>query len=201
MLYLQVLPGIWEVDTAEAPDIVQEKGGNLVIWRLQKPRKAKFVNGENGFYTEEREPFSSMQLQEFQRKLELYKDRLEIIRKIFNPLFCHFYEDYKGRLCFINVRNVGKVPINEDSPSTFHVIRNPFDLEKWDGNRPILFNVQTERGNDIPLITTITSLRDKGVKAVFVNCGILSHPAILLRESGIQVQQSYLLYEKQMISR
>lgn len=200
LLYLQVLPGIWEVDTEEAPDIIQEKDGNLTIWRFRQPRQAKLTNSENRFYTEEQEPFSFMKLQEFYGRLELYRDRLEIVRKTFDPLFCHFYENNKGRLCFINVRDVGNVPINEDSPLTFHVIKGTFDIEKWDGNRPILFDVQAERGDDAPLVTTIRSLRDKGVKSVFVNCGILSHPAILLREAGIQVQQSYLLYEKQIMS-
>lgn len=197
LFYLQVLPGIWEVDTAEAPDIIQEKVGNLCIWRFQQTRKAKLTNSQNRFYTEERDPFSFIQLQEFYGKLEPFRDKLEIVRKTFDPLFCHFYEDYKGRLCFINVRNVGDVPINEDSPPIFHIIKGPFDIEKWDGDRPILFDVQAERGNDTPLVTAIRSLRDKRVKSVFVNYGILSHPAILLREADIQVQQSYLLYEKQ----
>lgn len=200
LFYLQVLPGIWEVDATEAPDIIQDKGGNLSIWCIRQPRKAKLVNNENQFYTEERNPFTFAQLQEFYTKLQPYKDRLDYIRKVFNPLFCHFYEDDQGRLCFINVRNVGEVPINEDSPSAFHVVKRTSDIDRWDGNRPILFDVQAERGNDTPLVTTIGSLRNRGVKSVFVNYGVLSHPAILLREAGIQVQQSYLLYEKQIAS-
>lgn len=200
LFYLQVLPGIWEVDATEAPDIIQNKDGNLSIWRIRQPRKAKLVNNENQFYTKERNPFTFAQLQEFYAKLQPYKDRLDYIRRVFNPLFCHFYGDDQGRLCFINVRNVGEVPINEDSPPIFHIIKGPFDIEKWDGDRPILFDVQAERGNDTPLVTAIRSLRDKRVKSVFVNYGILSHPAILLREAGIQVQQSYLLYEKQIES-
>ncbi len=197
--YLQVLPGIWEVDATEAPDIVQKKNNEITIWRFRQPREAKLINNENKFYKKKRDPFTFVELQEFYKRLEPYKDRLEIVRKIFNPLFCHFYEDDKGRFCFINLRNVGGVPINEGSPSAFHVVKDISDIEKWDGNLPILFDVQTERDKDAPLIETIKALRDKEIKSVFVNYGILSHPAILLREAGIQVQQSYQLYEKQVI--
>lgn len=199
LFYLQVLPGIWEVDTKEAPDVVQEKGGDLTIWRFRQSRQAKFINDERKFQAIEKDPFSSEQLQEFYRRLEPYKDKLEAIRKIFNPLFCHFYEDDKGRFCFINLRNVKEFTINEDSPSNFCVIKNSSDVEKWDGNTPILFDVQTERGDDTPLVITIESLRNKGIDSVFVNYGILSHPAILLREAGIQVHQSYQPYEKEYI--
>jgi hypothetical protein len=198
--YLQVLPGIWEVDATEAPDIVQEKAGELTIWRFRQPREAKLINDKNKFYKEKRDPFTFSQLKEFYKKLESYKDRLEIVRKKFNPLFCHFYEDDQGRFCFINLRNVGGVPINEGSPSAFHVVKGISDIETWDGNLPILFDVQTERDDDTPLIETIKALRNKEIKSVFVNYGILSHPAILLREAGVQVQQSYQLYEKRVIS-
>ena len=194
------MAGIWEVDATEAPDIIQKKDDELTIWRFRQPREAKLINDENKFYKEKRDPFTFAQLQEFYKKLEPYKDRLEIVRKIFNPLFCHFYEDDQGRLCFINLRNVGGVPINEGSPSAFHVVKDISDIETWDGNLPVLFDVQTERDNDAPLIETIKALRDKEIKSVFVNYGILSHPAILLREAGVQVQQSYQLYEKQIIS-
>jgi len=197
--YLQALPGIWEVDAKEAPDVVREKDGDLTIWRFRQPRQAKLINDERKFQTKEKDPFTLEQLQEFYRKLELYKDKLEAIRKIFNPLFCHFYEDDKGRFCFINLRDVEEFTINEDSPSNFCVIKNSSDVEKWDGGTPILFDVQTERGDDAPLIATIESLRSKEIDSVFVNYGILSHPAILLREAGIQVHQSYQLYEKEHI--
>jgi len=194
--YLQVLPGIWEVDTNEPPDIIREKDGELTFWRFDQSRKAKLVNSDKGFYTEERFPFSFEQLKEFHKKLEPYKERLEMIRKMFNPFFCHFYEDNQGRFCFINIRDVGVVPINEDSPSFFHVVKNSSNIDTWDGSRPILFDVHAERNNNFPLTIAINSLKSKGVKTVFVNYGILSHPAILLREAGIHVQQSYTLYEK-----
>ena len=198
--YLQALAGIWEVDATEAPDIVQEKDGELTIWRFRQPREAKLINDENKFYKEQKDPFTFAQLKEFYKKLEPYKDRLEVVRKNFNPLFCHFYEDDQGRFCFINLRNVGGVPINEGSPSAFHVVKGISDIETWDGNLPILFDVQTERDDDTPLIETIKALHNKEIKSVFVNYGILSHPAILLREAGVQVQQSYQLYEKQVAS-
>jgi hypothetical protein len=194
-----VLPGIWEVDTTEPPDIIRDNGGDLSIWRFRQSRKAKYVNSQNSFFIKERPPFSFAELKGLYEKLNPYRERLNAIRKLFNPLFCHFYEDSQGRFCFINVRNVGKVPINEDSPNIFHIIKSHSDIDNWDGSSPILFDVQSERGNDAPLVVAIDSLRAKGIKTVFVNYGILSHPAILLREAGIEVKQSYTLYEKQII--
>src|SRR3989344_876022 len=99
--YLQALGGIWEVDATETPDIVQEKDEELTIWRFRQPRQAKLVDNKNKFYKKRQAPFTFAQLQNFYKKLEPYKNRLEIVRKNFNPLFCHFYEDDMGRLCFI----------------------------------------------------------------------------------------------------
>jgi len=50
-------------------------------------------------------------------------------------------------------------------------------------------------------VDTIKHLVNRGVDKVYVNYGILSHPAILLREAGVHKGQSYALYDKRVISR
>lgn len=44
-------------------------------------------------------------------------------------------------------------------------------------------------------MTAISALQERCVGEVFVNYGILSHPAILLREAGIQARQTFSDYE------
>lgn len=196
LLYLQVMPGIWDVSTNVPPDIVRDLNGEITIWRYAKQRLAKFDNENNEFYLEKRKPFDFETLKDFYKRLRKYQSKLELLRNVFNPLCCHFYEDNKGIFSFLNVRDFGEFPINSDSPIHFHSINGLEDIDKWDGEKPILFNARAKRDNDTPLVMVIKHLADKGVEKVYVNYGILSHPAILLREAGIQVEQSYAFYER-----
>lgn len=197
ILYLQVMPGIWEISTSDGPDIIKEEKGKLTIWRYSKMRSAKLADEEGAFYREGRVPFDFDTLLRFHSHLQEYRDRLDLLRQSFSPLCCHFYIDSQNRFSFLNVRDFGSFPINEDSPTHFYIVNSPTDIDQWDGKKPILFNVRAERENDTPLVSTIRYLAKRGINKVYVNYGILSHPAILLREAGIQVQQSYMLYEKQ----
>lgn len=199
-IYLQVMPGIWEVSTKNPPDIISEKGGKLRIWRYAKPRLAKFVNPNGEFYQKETPAFNFDELKKFHQKLKIYRDRLNLLNKIFTPLCCHFYMDDKERISFLNVRDFGEFPINNDSPAHFYVINNIDGLKALDKKKPILFNANSERDNETPFVMFIKRLKERGVSRVYVNYGILSHPAILLREAGIQVEQSYALYEKKNFS-
>lgn len=194
--YTQVLPGIWEVDASATPDIIDEGADKTTVWRFTQPRDAKYVGDNNQFYTTPVQPYTFDELLAFQRKVDPYKDRLNQLRRVFNPLFCHFYEDDEGRLSFINLRNVGRVPLNSDSPSYFHRVENGQDIEEWDEQQPILFDVKTSREDDSRLVESIRSLKTRGISVVYVNYGVLSHPAILLREAGIDVKQAYNLFEK-----
>lgn len=195
-LYLQVMPGIWEVDTEEPPDIVQSQDSQLTIWRYTQARTAKVAQPGGTFTHIRQEPHTFEQLRQFHQQLVPYMPTLLAMRQVFDPLFCHFYEDVHGRLSFINIRHVGRVPINHDSPNLFHLVRLPVDVDAWDGSRPILFDVQSSRDDDSPIVAAIRRLRRQGIERVFVNYGILSHPAILLREAGVEVHQAYTYYER-----
>lgn len=196
LLYLQVIPGRWEISTSEPPDIVRVDGKEMTVWRYAKPRIAKFSSKDGTTYEEEVKPFGFKQLLVFYDRLMGYRDRLELLKQVYEPLFCHFYESDINAFSFLNMRNFGNFPINQDSPDYFHIINSREDIDKWDKLKPILFNVRGERENDVPLVITIKYLADKDVEKVYVNYGILSHPAILLREVGIRVEQSYSVYQK-----
>lgn len=199
-LYLQVMPGIWEVSTDEGPDIIREEKGKLTIWRYSNPRMAKLANEDGNFYKEERNPFEFDTLLGFRVQLKEYQHRLELLKGVFTPLCCHFYVDDQNRFSFLNVRDFGNFPINDDSPKHFHTINSSSDIDQWDGQKPVLFNARAERDNDTPLVATIKNLVTRGINKVYVNYGILSHPAILLREAGVHVEQSYALYDKRVIT-
>lgn len=194
--YLQVLPGMWEVDAGAAPDIIDTNDGHTTYWRYTRERATKYQGENNTFYVVQQQPFTFDQLEEFSARLEEQRAKVDEVREIFNPLFCHFFESVDGRFNFINLRDARKVSLNSDSPGMFHTIASASDIEDWDNTKPLLFDVKTEREDDAPLIASINELRERSVGSVYVNYGILSHPAILLREAGIEVKQSYHLYEK-----
>ena len=126
--YLQVLPGIWEIDSNCPPDILREISGEVVIWHFTQPRRIKVIDNEMQFCTLEHPPLGLSELFRFYTQLRTYRGKLEIIRQLFDPLFCHFYEDDKGKLCFINVRDFGTLPVNEESPQHFYVVKSEADV-------------------------------------------------------------------------
>ncbi|MGH7203683.1 MAG: hypothetical protein ACREHC_04540, partial [Candidatus Levyibacteriota bacterium] len=173
--YLQVLPGMWEVDAEAAPDIIDTNDGHTTYWRYTKERAAKYQGENNTFYSIKQPPFTFEQLDKFTGRLEEHGPKIEEVREIFNPLFCHFLESGDGRFNFINLRDASKVSLNNGSPSVFHTITNASDIEDWDNTKPLLFDVKTEREDVTPLIASINELKERGVESVYVNYGILSH--------------------------
>jgi hypothetical protein len=104
----------------------------------------------------------------------------------------HFVEDNKKEFSFLNIRRINRLTKKYiiRGGSYFHV-RKLQDLAGWDGRKDILLTITTERGKERELIALARAL-PKGNVAVHITFGYLSHPAILLREFGINVVPVYL---------
>lgn len=59
------------------------------------------------------------------------------------------------------------------------------DIKRWDRKKDLLLSITIDRENDIELIKLIEEIKPHK-KEVFITYGLLSHPAIVLREFGIK---------------
>ena len=106
----------------------------------------------------------------------------------------HFVEDEKGIYYFLNYRKVPEISECVMSEKELTVINSLDDFSKWKGE-DILLKIDLKRGQEILLKQVVPLLRESGTK-VYVEFGLLSHPAILLREFGIEVLPLYSIHKK-----
>lgn len=132
-IYLQVMPGIWEVDSSASPDIVEMVDNGTKVYRYKGVRTAKYLDDRRKFTQKQDQPYTIAQLESFFEQVLELKDKLELIRGLYNPLFCHFYRDADGRLTFINIRNFGEIQFNSESPDNLYSVKRASDLEEKSG--------------------------------------------------------------------
>lgn len=72
------------------------------------------------------------------------------------------------------------------------VIAKEDDFSDWDGNSPVLLRLTTKRGEEGTLLEIAERLSSFS-GPVYVDFGLLSHPAMVLREYGVDMIPSYLL--------
>jgi hypothetical protein len=67
-------------------------------------------------------------------------------------------------------------------------LKTPHDLKKWDKKTKLLISIPATEDRADALIGVISEIK-KYTDSVYIGYGILSHPAILLREAGISVER------------
>jgi len=72
-------------------------------------------------------------------------------------------------------------------------LKTPYDLRRWDGKTKLLISIPAAEDRADKLMQVIHKIKDK-VDTVFIGYGVLSHPAILLREAGIRVERKLSNY-------
>jgi hypothetical protein len=110
------------------------------------------------------------------------------------PLNIHFVEDEEERWQFLNVRRTQPLSTTFLDRGSFHVVATAKDAEAWDGLRPILITTRVERGQESNIVEIARSL-PREVRQVYVAFGVMSHPAIVLREQGITTIPAYLSHD------
>jgi hypothetical protein len=199
--YIQLLPGIWEMDNPNPPDIILQNNKETVLHTYSETRYCKYINDECGFADHVIPPMPMRDLESKYRKINKLKNKVKILKSFFNPLFCHFIENSNGNLFFINARQTSSFDLSKigyNNPKIFHKISSVNDIELWDGQKPILFEMTCSRGNDTSFIKAVEILSGS-IRELYVNYGILSHPAIILREQGIDVKQVYNIYKTKIL--
>ena len=194
---LEHIPGLWESDNELQPDAIQLKNDIITIWRYKRTRLAKFQNVYEINYIND-EPCDIRLLEKWAYKAKLVASLLR--KKLHEelPVNIHFVEDENDSWQFLNLRPIHTLEANCNFSNDTHVISEVDDLEKWDKKSTLVLSVSVNRGDEFRLLALGKAL-PKDI-TIYVDFGILSHPAMVLREYGCNLLPSYLLHYGKMNS-
>ena len=189
---LEYIPGIWESDSVLAADTVILTQDRFCIWLVKQPRNAKYED-EKGTYMLQVPPTS---LDQMKKELSARVPTLRRLREIFSqdlPLNFHFVSD-GDQDYYLNCRRTSRIFWEERYGGPVQIIEDMADCSRWDGKSGILFRPKLHRGEEFLLFQFAPFLKSLSVP-IFVEFGILSHPAIMLRELGISVIPYFLHHD------
>jgi hypothetical protein len=190
-IFLEHKPGMWESDSKINPDVLMAKDNSVNVWRVTEPRIGKFARS-TGFDMEEVAPTASETIFAWLTRLFPIVTVLRNDFKNVLPLNFHFVEDTNGDWHFLNIRKGFSPNLATCEYSTPHVVENVGDLEEWDLISPILLRFTSPRGSELRVLEIAKLLPQRLRFPLIVDFGLLSHPAIVLRELGYDLIPSYL---------
>ena len=182
---LEHIPGMWESDSQLFADTIYINGGQTDYWLAQDDRLAK-IEDAGGVAWRKIPPLSRADAEQLVKSLSPYIARLRADFAADFPLNFHFVGD-QNQFYFLNCRLTESILPPKDNPENLYRVCTMDDLKGWDGRSSILFAPRLERGEEIFLTEYVPFLKEAGVP-VYVPFGILSHPAIMLREFGLAIQ-------------
>ena len=195
---LEYVPGMWESDSHLLADSVLIMNDEFHFYLAKKKRKAKYENAF-GICIKDEEPTKQESAKQF------VMDFLPTIEKLRGllindlPLNFHFISD-GAKLYFLNCRLSPSIEwIHRDEKSLF-IIEKLTDCDAWDGSSAILFKPKLIRGEELNLLEFVPFLKFANAP-VYVDFGMLSHPAILLREFGVTVLPHFSTHDYFTLSR
>ncbi len=189
-ILLEHIPGMWESDNCQAPDVLSINERAVKAWRWTAPRLAKMADSA-GCDRFEAPVISRAEMETWAARLLSFAKRLRNDFESDLPLNLHFVEDARGEWHFLNIRTGFMYEKSGHNGQTLHCVRNKQDLKRWDGKKALLLRVTSKRGSEREMLPLIEALQNITAE-IYVDFGILSHPAMLLREYGINVRPRYL---------
>ena len=188
-MILEHIPGMWESDSKLFADTIYVNDGQLDFWLAQEERLAK-LEDEQGIVWKMTAPLSQGDAYELAERLFPIAKKLREDFSADLPLNFHFVGD-QNNYYFLNCRLSARISNKIDIPEHLYHVASIDDMRRWDGHSSIMFEPDLERGEEVFLTEYIPFLKEVRVP-IFVKFGILSHPAIMLREFGIETQPLFL---------
>lgn len=191
-IILEHIPGMWESDNQTTPDVWLYQDNKVTVFAAGSVRVARYEDliSEEYLYIE---PCSE---EELKKTAQMVFEYIKILKKnwaVTNGINFHFVRDQEDKCYFLNYREMMKFP-DWESAENLTVIHSKEDLFRWKGGN-ILLKIDLKRGEEVLLKEYVPFLKKTRTK-VYVQFGVLSHPAILLREMGIDVYPEYTLHKK-----
>lgn len=188
---LEHIPGMWESDNEFNPDVLYVNQTLSKVWKWKHkryPLKGRF----NVDMSKYENPIDETTIISWQSNLFSIIEKLRSQYLDLLPLNFHFVEDDNGGWNFLNIRKGFNLKISQLSHGKTHIIKKVEDVFTWNEKQPLQLQLKADRGSEDQIIKVIKLLPKVKNQTVIVDFGLLSHPAIILREFGYRLIPSYL---------
>lgn len=192
-LVMEFIEGDWNADYSMNIDTAIFKDGISTWYLYTDKRKVPYVINRQVKFKEV-EPISEELAEKIFRnivpKLPLIK---ELLSKEFNSL--ELLIDENKRFQALKLHNIESGKKKEFLPAGENIfeLKTPHDLKRWDKKTKLLISIPANIDRADALMGVITEIK-KYSDEVYISYGILSHPAILLREAGFKVERKISNY-------
>lgn len=207
-LLVEHVPGNWEPDNTLAPDLFKFTEQGTEIYKYMDYRLAKIEAPNAGSLPHAiTRRIAPLQDDKALQWAEQFMTHFQQIRHDFQrdlPINVHFIVDRADRFYYMNIRptsklevlNLGRIEVGAAyKPNRYFTVSDPRDVASWDGVSRILVDCVADRGHESRIAGVAVALRNAGVQTVFCTFGLLSHPAIVLREFQLRVEPLYIRHE------
>lgn len=211
-LLVEHVPGNWEPDNKLPPDLFKFTEHGTEIFRYTGFRRAKEEAPNVGALPHaimrRMAPLSAERAEKWAMR---FLEDFRIIRRDFQqdlPINVHFISDRSDEFYFLNIRptgtlevvNFGRVEAGETyKENRYFTVNTPDDVAGWDGVSNVLVDSVADRGHETRIASVAAALKRGGIDTVFCTFGLLSHPAIVLREFGLRVVPLYIEHDTQRL--
>jgi hypothetical protein len=191
---LEFVEGDWNADYSLNMDTAIFTDPVSTWYLYQEVRKVPYVDGGEVKF-KSIDPVND----ELAKKIfENFLPKISIIREFltdeYNSLELLIDEDGKfNPLKLLNIKSLPHSTPLEVLDNVFE-IKTPHDLEHWDKKTKLLISIPANIDKADALMSVIAEIK-KYTDSVYISYGILSHPAILLREAGLKVERKISNYK------
>lgn len=188
---LEHVPGMWESNSQLLPDVILLRGGEATTHRVVHTRDFSTIGHDSDKFGQFGAPLSDEELLYFTNMLETVRETLIRSPEIRFPINVHaIYDAESNEYHCINIREGFDLEHSPLRSPAFHRVTSESDLDTWDGISSIQLTLRTERGDESSLIGLAQRLSKLNVPLI-VDFGLLSHPAMILRDFGCKLIPSY----------
>lgn len=193
MLINLVKSGIWEPSIAKNCDIFLIGEKKAIVYRYKKQRIIYVPSGKKLM----RKTIKPLTQKEIDYLIGIFLDYKPVLRKIkkFKDRILEFIITPGGKFVAMELEHIGKgIKYLPKKKLNLFKVKKYEDIADWDGQKDLLLTLTVYRADKEKFLRLINNIKPYK-KEVFVEYGLLSHPAILLRENGITTNPCISDYE------
>src|SRR4030042_2130221 len=192
-LVMEFLEGDWNAGYSLNADTAVFKDRESVWYLYQKIRRVPYVDGTKIKF-KRIDPIPNITAEKILKNiLPKLPSLRELLSGEFNSLATLI--DENGRLQPLKLHKINPSstkPLPLSGNEVFE-IKTPSDLRRWDKKTKLLISIPANIDRAVALLRVITEVK-KYTDSVYIGYGILSHPAILMREAGLKVERKISNY-------
>jgi len=209
-LLVEHVPGNWEPNNLLPPDVFLWTESKFEFLKVPFHREAAVeipsVRSNPGVFRLNIGPLANEKAEHWAIRMVEYFSMIRSDLAPDLPVNVHFVID-KDDWYFLNIRPTTHLDVERSQRvagedfkmNRYFLVVNPEDVNDWDHQSRILVNCAADRGGVARIASVAASLQEAGLEEVFCTFGVLSHPAILLREFGLVVSPLYLDHEPHVL--